>query len=1052
MPDRRSDANSDLSTGAWWMLSACFVLSGVSALIYQTAWMRQFALVFGTSELAVATVLAAYMAGLGLGAFLIERYLPRIARPIPVYATFELCIALAAVALIPAALTASQWLLERWFGGQSEPAASVWGTSTLYYLVSAFLILLLPTALMGATLPLLVRQAVTHPAQIGRRIGLLYASNTAGAVIGALLSSLVLLPRLGLRQTLWCAAGLNLLVAALALPLRKHSAPQWPATTPQAGRWRWAPGPHWVLPLLLLSGTVSFLHEVLWTRMLSHVIGSSLYAFGTMLASFLGGIAIGGAAGALLARSRTAAVRALAIVELLIAASAVLAWWLLQHTLPHDRALVHRIEFGILILAPLALTIGASYPLAVRVLSDGPSDAALASARVYSWNTVGAIAGALLGGFVLMPMMRYEGTILLAVAASCVLAIATMALLERTNWRFALAVTAPAAVLLLLFRPEQPEELLRSSSLTGYAPGALLYYAVGRSATVTVLDQDDMLMLRTNGLPESAMARRGALPRFNGELWMPPLAVLSRPDSAHLLIIGYGAGRMVEAVPPSVQTIDVLELEPRVIEANRALHTQRSSDPLLDSRVNVILNDARGALALTTRRYDAIISQPSHPWTAGASHLYTREFMQQARAHLTDDGVFLQWMNTDFLDEKLLRSFLATLADVFPHLRVYRPDYNTLVFLASNAPLDAERSPEQLRRILDQAPRHYARLGIAEPEDLIAALALDDAGAAHIAQGAAPITDDRNPLATSLIYETHGALDATAIGELLAPYDPLRDGRSFIYQQLQGQLDFEYLARRLNTRIDRSAGERIEAIAGALGDTATAAYLHAIAATARGVSDAGVQQLLGAELQRYPTDDALRFEYIHPEFGALAFGNAAPDVLAAARPLGAVPTQIIAAAQAAAHQQWDKVADADAALAQVPLNAPWSAEATQLRVEWRIRVMNENLRERLCGEALSLIDETALIQQATPLRALRAWVGVGLHRADISVESISSFARNIADRGTSLSNAERQTLRGLVPALRQLLNGLENSTDIEHARWQAVSSELDRAQAIVQTS
>ncbi|MEZ5475618.1 MAG: fused MFS/spermidine synthase [Steroidobacteraceae bacterium] len=196
-----------------------------------------------------------------------------------------------------------------------------------------------------------------------------------------------------------------------------------------------------------------------------------------------------------------------------------------------------------------------------------------------------------------------------------------------------------------------------------------------------------------------------------------------------MLIVGYGGGVVVEGVPPSFRSIDVIELEPVVIEANRATRQLRKRDPLTDPRLTIIANDARGALSLTSKHYDAIVSQPSHPWTAGASHLYTREFMQLARDHLTDDGVFVQWMNVAFLDERLLRSLSATLLDVFGELRVYRPDPATLVFVAATKPLDLERQLVATGIPLRRTPLHFARFGINVVEDLVAALALDERGA-----------------------------------------------------------------------------------------------------------------------------------------------------------------------------------------------------------------------------------------------------------------------------------------------------------------------------------
>ena len=212
--------------GTLFLLCACFVLSGLAALIYQTAWTRQFAIVFGTSELAVATVLAAYMGGLALGAFLAERFLPRVTRPVLTYALLELGIAASAMFAVPFLLWLANHGLVAMFGGQATPPDSDHAATTTFYLLSAFVALALPTTLMGATLPMLARYAVAEERQIGRRIGLLYAMNTAGAVVGALLTAFMLLPELGLKSTIWFGAGINALVFLLAAALGQRVSPQ----------------------------------------------------------------------------------------------------------------------------------------------------------------------------------------------------------------------------------------------------------------------------------------------------------------------------------------------------------------------------------------------------------------------------------------------------------------------------------------------------------------------------------------------------------------------------------------------------------------------------------------------------------------------------------------------------------------------------------------------------------------------------------------------------------------------------------------------------------
>ena len=185
-----------------------------------------------------------------------------------------------------------------------------------------------------------------------------------------------------------------------------------------------------------------------------------------------------------------------------------------------------------------------------------------------------------------------------------------------------------------------PENILRASSIVDRSEGEIIYYDVGRSATVIVFEEDGFLNLRTNGLPEAGTNLKGSPPSKNSQQLLATLPVLARPNTSEMLIIGFGAGVAVEGVPSTVNNIDVIELEPKVIEANKIIGNSRAIDPLKDDRINIITNDARSALALTSKKYDAIISQPSHPWTAGASHLYTREFMNLAKDHLNPDGVF----------------------------------------------------------------------------------------------------------------------------------------------------------------------------------------------------------------------------------------------------------------------------------------------------------------------------------------------------------------------------------------------------------------------------
>jgi len=1032
---------AQVSIGALALLCGCFVFSGVAALIYQTAWMRQFAIVFGTSELAVATVLAAYMGGLALGAALAERFLARVTRPVLTYGLLEIGIAASAIFIVPALLWLANVALQSLFGGQPTPPDSDHAGTTLFYLVSAFVALALPTTLMGATLPVLARYAVAEEAQIGRRIGLLYAMNTAGAVAGALLAAFVLLPELGLTRTVWIAATLNAIVFLLAVALARRmpyekrargysdasraSAP-WPI---RKYSFMAFPGPAWVLPLMLLAGAVAFFQEVLWTRMLAHVVGSSIYAFGVMVASFLAGIALGGALGAAVAKTRERATLALAMALVVAAVAAAVAYLRLESLLPSTAGLLvsSDIHFGFLhvpnalfcglLLLPMTIAIGMTYPLAVRILASDAEEAAPVSARVYAWNTVGAIAGSLAAGFLLIPELKYEGSIRVAVCASAALGVAAVWILLPVNRVAAIATSVLAIAGCILFKPLAPMTLMVTSPLNVGNQHRVLYYDIGRSASVVMLAQDGGLGLRTNGLPEALMESPGSLQRFSGEYWLSPLAVIARPAARDMLIVGFGGGVVVEGVPPTVRNIDVIEIEPKVIEANRMTSALRKRNPLSDPRVNIIVNDARGALRLTSRRYDAIVSQPSHPWTAGASHLYTREFMQLAHDHLTLDGVFVQWMNVIFMDEDLMRSLTATLLSVFGEVRVYRPDPNTVVFLASDQPLNPELQLAQTGYPLRSAPLHYARFGINNAEDLLTALVLDAEGARRLAAGAPLITDDDNRIATSSIYERRRGMSGESSGRLVAGMDPLQRADSVAYGPLKDLMSFQYIARRISvfSALDASLSDRIARMSQILAGDARGEYLRAFYYRMNRQPQRS-SELLRLAIDDYPADDSLRLDFLRGAFSELANDKAPPEIVEVAAKLNPRPASILAAARHAARNEWRDVAMADSQLADIPWTDVWYAEALELRVNWRIRITGDKERKRFGDEAIMMIDRIAIMSPTLNLYGLRTHAGFVAGRPEIVVESVSNYARlakGLVDAGVHTAASVRNDAKVL---------------------------------------
>ena len=743
------------------MVGCCFLLSGFAALVYETAWLREFAILFGTSEIALGIVLSTYMGGLALGAFVMARMQHRVTRPLRFYAMLEFGIAGSALA-VPTILHAVRALQIALFQSPDSPPPAAEASQFLLTFLGAAAATLLPTAMMGATLPMLAKHLVSRNEDLGPRLSALYALNTLGAVLGTLAAAYVLLPWVGLRQTIYVGVAINVgifLVVWFGLKVpdslvRKSAPSEKPpestdAKPSQAGAADSESRPRWILILIALSGGIAFGYEVLFSRMLGHVLGGSLFAFASMLASFLTGITLGAGLSTWITQRASTARVWFVLAQCLVALLSLASWHALEFfcntmTQSPDFSLPRPlIAMGVLL--PPAIAIGLTLPLAIRIHAQSANDAPTSSAQVYAWNTCGGVVGAIAVGQWVLPACNYEGTALLLMVAS--LLIACIAWLASELPKQHAAAMIIVMVALVVAFPRQPDRLLRVSPFSSVEQrGDLVYVRAGRSATVTVFDDLGSLHLRSGGLPEARITPRGTLARPNGASpWLGALPCLVRPDSKNMLIVGLGAGVAAVHTTDALESIDVFELEPAMVDANRQFGSRRPSDPIVDPRVRIILNDGRSGLALTSKRYDIIASQPSHPWTAGASHLYTHEFARLAQQHLNENGVFVQWMDMSYLSRDLFRSLGATLLDVFPEVKVFRPNPSSLFFLCANK---TWRLPCEFPSNLSSRDQdRFEKLGCSTIEDLHAILALDRTDLESACQGATITTDNNNRLA-----------------------------------------------------------------------------------------------------------------------------------------------------------------------------------------------------------------------------------------------------------------------------------------------------------------
>ena len=753
----------------------CFLASGAIGLIYEVLWIRMLGLVFGHTVFAVTTVLASFMGGLGLGGLVFGRIADRARSPVRLYGLLEIGIGLYCLAL-PVLLSGAAGIY-LWVSRTLDPPFLVF---SLVQFALVALLLIPPTFLMGATLPVLVRFFAREERTLGRQVGLLYSVNTWGAVAGVLLAGYFLVPSLGIQTTLRMAVVANVGLGALLLVFDRHLrrlasdlAAAEPAAPPEGPK---TPGdqPEPVSDLARVlvaagfaaSGAASMIYEVTWTRALTLSIGSSTYAFSAMLAAFLSGIAGGSWLFALLAGRRRLRPEAFAWLQLAIGGS-VLAlvpaferlplWFLTAFQFSQDPGYIQTLQFGLSVAVMLAptLLIGATFPCAVRILAQGMGRVGSDTGWIYAVNTAGSILGVSAAGFLGVPALGIQWTMRigiglnLAVGAAILLCGGGRSTLRRTLGLAAAAAAAAAAVLLPLWNPALMSSgvavygrmylpLLRSGEFlrSEWSP-RLLSYRDGIGATVTVHQDGPQRLLRVNGKTDAGNRRDMHTQLFTGHLPM-----LLHPAPKRVLVIGLGSGVTAGAVAQyPAEQIDIIEIEPAVIEASRYFEAENRR-VLSDPRVRMIVADGRNFLQTTRTRYDVIISEPSNPWIRGLATLFTREFFALAKSRLAPGGLMLQWIQSYSLAPEDLRMVVATFRTAFPGASLWHTTVSDNCLLGGEAPrvipLETVR-----RRFETSAPfrEDMARIGFPGPVALLANLLLGPDDLARFA-GQGPLNTD----------------------------------------------------------------------------------------------------------------------------------------------------------------------------------------------------------------------------------------------------------------------------------------------------------------------
>ena len=747
----------------------CFFLSGAAGLIYQVAWAKALALIFGHTAYAVATVLAVFMAGLAAGSAYLGRWGGQHARPVALYARIEFLVAITAT-LSLAGLAAVRTLYVT-----AYPAA---GGSPPLLLALRFLgttlVLFIPTFLMGGTFPVLVSSVARDSAQLGIRVSQLYWVNTLGAVAGTLISGFVLLPASGLRLTIVSGAGINALAGLIAIRLAKETgiaAGVAPSRATSADQESQNSTSHFLLFLFAIVGGTAFAYEIAWTRLLAITLGSSTYAFTLMLATFLAGTVIGSVLfQRFVAISARISIATLSRTQLGLGAAAVLSL-ILFRWIPALIPLLLRTTdqtFGGLVLTqsvtsaitliPLATIFGFNFPLFLVLLgrsADGGSSSAAAIGRAYAANTLGAIVGSVITGFWLVPLLGSFRVIAAAAAVNVLLAL----ILDLRQPRRVLPLSLDLACLVIALVVASstffynPSLLSFSAALYGNSHGGrltldeiaatkdLVFAAEGINDSIAVVRTDNNVALRVNGKVDASTDDART------QLLLAHLGATFHSAPSRVLVIGFGSGMTASAVAlyPDVAKIDCVEIEPAVIRAAPYLESL-NRNVLKDARLHIIVDDARNFLLTTRQKYDLIISEPSNPWIAGIATLFTDEFYAAARARLAPGGLFVQWVQAYSIAPADLRMIAASFAPHFSDVTLWRAGETDLLLLGR---IDA--TPFQFRHLHslweNKALRaDFESIDVRQPEGLAAYFLLDDSAVRKLAEGSTLNTDDRTLL------------------------------------------------------------------------------------------------------------------------------------------------------------------------------------------------------------------------------------------------------------------------------------------------------------------
>jgi predicted membrane-bound spermidine synthase len=680
-------------------LFALFMLSGFAGLIYESLWTHYLKLFLGHAAYAQTLVLALFMGGMGAGAWLASRYSANWKNLLRGYAIAEALIGVAALMFHPLFVTVTDMAYTSWLpaaGGEIAAGLVKWSLAAS---------LILPqTILLGMTFPLmsagLIRRA---PAEPGGTLAMLYFTNSFGAALGVLAAGFFLVERAGLPGTMQTAAALNLLIAILiwfAFPRSEKAMGVELQPAAASG------GISLFLLVAALTGTASFIYEIGWIRMLSVVLGSSTHSFELMLSAFILGIA----SGSLWIKRR---IDSIASVQRYLGMVQVAMGLLALATLPlygqmfglmgkvvktlgktdtgYSLFLLSSDAIALAVMFPAAFCAGMTLPLiSAALLKTGHGERSIG--MVYAANTAGSIVGIVIAAHLAMPLLGLKGMITAGAALDMALGIILLAKIraKKPVWIAATASVLGVCLSLTLLNLDlykMASGVFRRGDVYRPESAQLVYYKDGKTTSVSLLQFQEGLSLRTNGKSDGAINLNEG-ERISDEITMVmtgaiPLAY--KPDARRAAVIGVGTGLTSHTLLSNLKldAVDTVEIEPAMAEASHYF-SERNGSVWADPRSRLIFDDAKTAFSLRNARYDIIVSEPSNPWVSGVASLFTTEFYRLSKRYLNEGGVLVQWLQMYETDISLLASVMKALGENFDDYVIYAANDSDLLIVAGD--------------------------------------------------------------------------------------------------------------------------------------------------------------------------------------------------------------------------------------------------------------------------------------------------------------------------------------------------------------------------------